>query len=161
MADAESGPATESAKSARHARSNYVLYLVATGLVIVANALIDEPSDASNWGVPIVGSLLLLSIIVLIIAVVRAYGDRKKADEKIAAHFRLQIRTFWISWLYGGVNALIFLVSAEFFSLPELVIVASDMAAYAIHIWFVIRCVKGLRYLSRQEPYPNPGTWLW
>lgn len=28
-------------------------------------------------------------------------------------------------------------------------------------IWWTKRCVRGLRYLSRQEPYPSPGIWLW
>ncbi len=27
--------------------------------------------------------------------------------------------------------------------------------------WWTKRCVRGLRYLFRQEPHPNPRTWLW
>lgn len=27
--------------------------------------------------------------------------------------------------------------------------------------WWTKRCLRGLRCLSRQEPHPNPGTWLW
>jgi len=27
-------------------------------------------------------------------------------------------------------------------------------------IWLVVRCVKGLRIVSKNLPYPNPKTWL-
>ena len=149
------------AEGARRARWNYFLYLVATGLGLVVNVLLDVPSDTADWVVPVVGSLGLLSFIVLVVGVVRAYGGRKKADGKTAAHFRLQIRSFWISWLYTGGNISVFMVLAEVFSWPGLSHFASAMAVYAIHLWFAVRCVKGLRYLSRQQPYPNPATWLW
>ena len=28
-------------------------------------------------------------------------------------------------------------------------------------IWWTKRCVRGLHYLSQQQPYSNAGTWLW
>ena len=157
----ESRPAADRAESARRARSNYLLYLVATGVWIVVSILPGDPSDAADWVLPVVGSLSLLAFIMLVIGVVRAYGDRKNADEGTAAHFRLQIRSFWISWLYTGINILVFMVSAAISPWPGLLYFASEIITYAINVWFIIRCVKGLRYLSRQEPYPNPGTWLW
>ena len=30
---------------------------------------------------------------------------------------------------------------------------------FVIAIWWIIRCVKGLRYLDRREPYPDYRTW--
>ena len=26
-------------------------------------------------------------------------------------------------------------------------------------IWFIVRCVKGLHYISQGKPYPNPQSW--
>ena len=157
----ESRPVADRAESARRARSNYLLYLVATGVWIVVSVLPGDPSDAADWVLPVIGSLGLLAFIMLVIGVVRAYGDRKNADEGTATHFRLQIRSFWISWLYTGINILVFTVSAAISQWPALFYFVSEIITYAINVWFIIRCVKGLRYLSRQEPYPNPGTWLW
>ncbi len=162
MADAdESRPVADRAESARRARSNYVLFLVGTGLGLVASVLLDDSPYAADWVFPVAGSLGLMSFIVLVIVLVRAYGDRKTADETMATHFRVQIRTFWISWLYAGINVSVLVILAEIVPWLGLINVASEMVGYAIHLWFAIRCVKGLRYLSRQELYPNPATWLW
>jgi uncharacterized membrane protein len=29
-----------------------------------------------------------------------------------------------------------------------------------IGVWFAVRCVMGLYYLSQNQPYPRPDTWL-
>jgi len=166
MNEAENRPAADRAESARHARSNYLLYLASTGIGVGAGIIFEfadiDGVDAIDSTALMVGGLIgLLSFVLLIIGVVRAYTDRKKADETTATHFRLQIRTFWINWLYTAAVSWVVGFLAEFV-LPQ---VAADIVNYivwlAVVAWFVMRCVKGLRFLSRQEPYPNPGTWLW
>ena len=96
--------------------------------------------------------LYLASLVVgvtSLVGVVIAYVYQGDAPEGLRTHFRLQIRTFWIGLLYGIVGALLSLLGI---GLVLLVFVA---------VWVVVRCVKGLRYLDRREPYPNDVTWLW
>jgi uncharacterized membrane protein len=96
--------------------------------------------------------LYLASLVVGItslVGVVIAYVYQGDAPEGLRTHFRLQIRTFWIGLLYGVLGALLSLLGI---GLVLLLFVA---------VWLVVRCVKGLRYLDRREPYPNDGTWLW
>ncbi len=101
--------------------------------------------------------LILLAFVLLIVGLVRAYMGRKKADEAAAAHFEVQIRTFWLGALYTavpvGLAALMWTREAA-----ELV---AWIAWVSVDAWFVMRCIKGLECLHRQEPYPNPRTWLW
>jgi uncharacterized membrane protein len=91
----------------------------------------------------------LLSGITGVIGVIMAYVNVGDAPEPLRTHYRFQIRTFWIAVLYGLVAALLTLAVVGAFLIP--------LAA----VWFIVRCVKGLKYLGRGEPYPNPGTWLW
>jgi uncharacterized membrane protein len=67
----------------------------------------------------------------------------------VQTHYQFQIRTFWI-WVLGVfVGGLLTFVFIGFLILP------------VVLIWYIIRCVKGMQYLSRREAYPNPETWLW
>jgi uncharacterized membrane protein len=27
-------------------------------------------------------------------------------------------------------------------------------------VWFLVRCIRGIRYLNRGQAYPNPEAWL-
>ena len=81
---------------------------------------------------------------------------RKKADEVTVTHFRLQIRTFWLCGLYGVAICI-----ATLLLMPEAVSVVGWIYWVSIDAWMITRCIKGLECLARQEPYPNPGTWLW
>ena len=146
--------------SARHARSNYILYLVAIGCGVALNVVfyLDVLGESDFGMLFLTGGAIVLAM--LLIGVYRAYKDRKKADELHITHFRVQIRTFWIYLLYTFASVLVFgLIGA--IAAPEISNIAGDIVGLAIYAWFVIRCVKGLRCLARQEPYPNPGTWLW
>ena len=68
----------------------------------------------------------------------------------MASHYRLQIRTFWISLLYGVIGAATVPVFGVGFVVLLLVLV-----------WWIVRCVKGMKSLSAGEAYPNPASWLW
>ena len=91
---------------------------------------------------------LVLGVTALV-GVVIAYVHQGDAPEGLRTHFRLQIRTFWLGLLYGLAGALLSVLGV---GLVLLVFVA---------IWLIVRCVKGLRYVDRREPYPNEATWLW
>jgi len=67
-----------------------------------------------------------------------AYVNYENTDDWLGSHFQLQIFTFWI-----GLLTVIFI--GYFFLL---------VTAW----WFIIRCVKGLKYLDQQQAHPNAVT---
>jgi uncharacterized membrane protein len=94
--------------------------------------------------------LLLVSVLFMvtgIIAVVIAYIYRDDAPPWLQSHYRLQIRTFWISFLYVSVGMLL------------LVFLVGYVILLLWLIWFVARCIRGIRYLNLRRPYPNPESW--
>lgn len=97
-----------------------------------------------------------------LIGVVLAYVFRSDAPDCLVSHYRFQIRTFWIGWLYiliafAAIVASIGFVRSDGFGL----MLAAGSAGWMFGvIWTIVRCVKGLRYELRDEAYPNPGTWL-
>ena len=90
----------------------------------------------------------LLSGIPAIIGLVMAYMNRGKAGGFTETHYTWLIRTFWIGLLYSLIAAILMFVVVGVF-------VAIDVA-----IWAVIRVVKGLMALGRNEPIPDPQSWL-
>ena len=83
-----------------------------------------------------------------LIGVIMAYVNRSDAPEWLSSHYRFQIRTFWIFLLYVIVGiALLFIV------------VGVVVLVLAV-IWWIVRCAKGLKYLSREEAYPDPDGWF-
>lgn len=83
-----------------------------------------------------------------LIGVVMAYISRSDAPEWLASHYRLQIRTFWIGMLYGIIGMILVYV------------VIGWLVLLFTLVWFVVRCVKGLKYLNDGKPYPNPAGWM-
>lgn len=83
-----------------------------------------------------------------IIGVVVAYVYKDDAPEWLQSHYQFLIRTFWIGLLYGVILIPFFFIGIGFFLLPLLA------------IWFLIRCVKGIKYLDQKQPHPNPTTWM-
>lgn len=94
--------------------------------------------------------LLLASLIFMItgvIAVVIAYIYRDEAPPWLQSHYRLQIRTFWISFLFVGVAIVLWAVLIGY------------IVMLVWLVWFLARCIKGIRYLNRRRAYPNPESW--
>lgn len=110
------------------------------------------PAGEQGQGTAMLVYVLLLASIVLwvtgVIGVIVAYVYKDDAPEWLQSHYRLQIRTFWISFLYVILGMLLLVV----------------LVGYAILvfwlIWFLVRCIKGIRYLNRGQAYPNPDNWL-
>ena len=96
--------------------------------------------------------LYLASIIVgvtSIIGVIMAYVNRSGAPEWVQTHYQFQIRTFWIGLLIGVIGFV------------TLLIIIGWLILLFYLIWLIVRCVKGMNYISKAQPYPNPTTWLW
>lgn len=112
----------------------------------------DSRAPARDSSAKIAYILYLVSLAVgvtSLVAVVIAYVNVGDAPEPVRSHYRFQIRTFWIGALYGLVGLLL------------LAVAVGGLVLLFLAVWLIVRCVKGLKYLDRGEPYPNPGTWLW
>jgi uncharacterized membrane protein len=111
-----------------------------------------RPAGSSDTTAKIVYILYLLSLafgVTSLVGVVMAYVHVGDAPEPLKTHYRFQIRTFWIGLLYASAGVLLLAV-----------LVGGLVLAFVV-VWLVVRCVKGLKYLDRREPYPDPKTWLW
>ncbi len=86
--------------------------------------------------------------ITALIGVVMANINCKEAPAILASHYRFQIRTFWIGLLYFVIGGATSIVVIGWFLLLLSV------------IWLIVRCVKGMKYLSRGQPHPDPTSWL-
>ncbi len=102
-------------------------------------------------GARIVYILYLASLVIGvtgIIGLVMAYIKRGEAPEWLRTHYQWQIRTFWLGLLYTVIGAL-----TAFILIGYLILLANL-------IWFIIRCVKGLSALEKQQALPKPTSWL-
>jgi uncharacterized membrane protein len=110
-----------------------------------------EPVPTQDKGTALLCYVLLISSLILfvtgIIGVVVAYVYRDEAPEWLKSHYTLQIRTFWISILMGVV------------SLPLMMVMIGYLVLLLWVIWFLVRCVKGIRLLNQGRPYPKPQGW--
>ncbi len=117
-------------------------------------------SDARTWAL-VVYILYLVGLavgITLAVGLIMAYvGDYRLArlsqtDPRIPvrSHYRFQVRTFWIGALITviGVFAVILHKGLAF------------LVLCLATIWFVVRCAKGMIYLLRHEPVPNPTSFF-
>ncbi len=82
-----------------------------------------------------------------LVGVIMAYinkGDGNFLD----SHYQFQIRTFWIGLLYIVIGILLMFIFIGYLVLLFTV------------IWLIVRAAKGLKYLGKQEPVPNPTSWM-
>lgn len=83
-----------------------------------------------------------------LIGLLMAYLKRADAPEWLRSHYQWQIRTFWMGLLYTFIGAL------------TTVILIGYLILLANLIWFIIRCVKGLSALEKQQAVSQPQRWL-
>jgi len=85
--------------------------------------------------------------ITAIVGVVMAYVNKDTAPEWLKSHYHFQIRTFWISLLYGIVSAILCLILIGF------------VLMFVVLIWWIVRCVKGLKAIEQRQPIADVMTW--
>lgn len=90
----------------------------------------------------------LVSGITAVVGVVMAYVYKDDAPDWLKTHYELQIRSFWMVLLYGLIAWLLCVILIGFLLL------------FLVAIWWVVRCVKGLKYVSENAAYPNHTSWL-
>lgn len=77
-----------------------------------------------------------------------AYLYKGDAPDWLKTHYRFQIRTFWIMMLYSVIGGILIPIMG----LGVIVLIA-------VLVIFIIRCVKGLKYIGQSQAVPNPTTW--
>lgn len=108
---------------------------------------------------------LLIGPVMGLIGLILAYVYRSDAPERLASHYRFQIRTFWIGCLYLIITGIAVLMGMVAFSDDEefiggLMFVVGAVVLVFLVIWLIIRCIKGLKYELREEAYPDPKGWF-
>ena len=83
-----------------------------------------------------------------LIGVVMAYMAKADAPEWLDTHYRYQIRTFWIGFLYTSISAVL------------TVVLIGILGLFATAIWLIIRCIKGFQAADRGDPIENVETWM-
>ncbi len=107
-------------------------------------------TGASNANVVYILYLAGLAIgLTALVGVVVAYVNKPKVSDWVQSHYIFQIQTFWKGLLF---------VIAGFLTMPlmGLGMVVLIVAA----IWIVVRCVKGMSYISAKQAHPDPTTWM-
>ncbi len=111
----------------------------------------SEADQQKTENVAMLSYLLLLAAPLLLVSsligVIIAYVYRDDAPEWLQSHFQLQIRTFWIAFLLFFTGFILLLVQ-----IGKLILLITL-------IWYLVRLIKGIKYLNRKQPYPNPTSW--
>ncbi len=82
------------------------------------------------------------------IGLVLAYLNRGKTAGYTETHYTWLIRSFWIGMLYAFVSMLLMFIGIGI------------LLIFAVAIWLIIRLVKGMQLLNRNEAIRTPKTWL-
>jgi uncharacterized membrane protein len=97
-----------------------------------------------------------------VIGFIMAYALKERAPDWARTHYVFAIRTAWISLIGWVLVGLLFLLGT-----PLLLIFVGFLLWYVaaglaglIGVWVTARCIVGLIYASRCEPYPRPLAWI-
>jgi uncharacterized membrane protein len=114
------------------------------------NEVISERQAVDTNMAKVVYVLYLIGIVLgvtAIVGVVMAYIYRDNAPDWLKTHYDLQIRTFWMVLLYCIIAGILTFILVGF------------LLFLVIAIWWIVRCVKGLKYLDQRAAYPNHLSW--
>lgn len=119
----------------------------------------DKALPAVVYGLYLLG---FTNGITFIIGLIVAYVGRDSAGPVNESHFTFAIRSFWLSiagFLLGLALLLVGIpLSLLLIGIP--IMIVGGLILGAISVWFVVRCIAGIYYLSRGEAYPRPQSWL-
>jgi uncharacterized membrane protein len=90
----------------------------------------------------------LIAGVTAIVGVVMAYVYKDNAPDWLRTHYELQIRTFWMALLYAVISGVLSLILIGF------------LLFLVLAIWWIVRCVKGLKYLDQRTAYPDHLGWF-
>ena len=110
------------------------------------NLLEDTPDNANLIYILYLASLLLG--VTAIIGLIMAYIYKGDAKPWLQTHYIYMIHTFWKGLLYGLISMLLTVVLIGFLLL------------LLLFVWWIVRCVKGMKLANKREAVPDPRTWL-
>ena len=117
-----------------------------------ANIVSESGDDAAEGRTAnLIYILYLLNLIFGVtsfIGVIVAYINKGDAPEWVQSHYRFQIRTFWIGLLLGVIG----FFTAAF--------VVGILILVFLFVWWIARCVKGMKYISEGSAHPDPTSWM-
>lgn len=124
----------------------------------------DRPEEDKVLPAVVYGLYLLgfTNGLTFIVGLIVAYVSRDRAGPVNESHFTFAIRSFWLSiagFLLGLALVLVGIpLSLLLIGIPMMIV--GGLILGAISLWFIARCIAGIYYLSRSEPYPRPLSWL-
>ncbi len=117
-----------------------------------ANIVSETGGDAAEGRTAnLIYVLYLLSLIfgvTSLVGLIMAYINKGDAPEWVQSHYRFQIRTFWIGLLLGVIG----FFTAAF--------VVGILILVFLFVWWIARCVKGMKYISEGSAHPDPASWM-
>ncbi len=111
----------------------------------------ENNPQVSTTTAKIIYLVLMLGLLIPfigLIAIIFAYVNKGDGPEWLDENYRYQIRTFWISILYFALSYILTFVFIGFITLA------------LTFIWYIIRCAKGLKAVSKKQAPHNVNTWL-
>lgn len=97
-----------------------------------------------------------------VIGFVMAYALKGGAAPWVRTHYVFAIRTVWIALIGFVAVGLLCLLA-----LPLMLVMVGFLVWWVaitigslIGVWVTLRCVVGLTYAARSEPYPRPSAWI-
>jgi uncharacterized membrane protein len=82
-----------------------------------------------------------------LIGVIMAYINKDDAPAWLQSHYQFQIRTFWLSLIFGIIGLILTMI------------IIGYLILFFTVIWIIIRCAKGMKYLDNQQAHPDPYSW--
>ena len=117
-----------------------------------ANIVSEAGGDAAEGrSANLIYILYLLSLIfgvTSLVGLIMAYINKGDAPEWVQSHYRFQIRTFWIGLLFGVIGA------------ATVAFVVGILILVFLFVWWIVRCVKGMKYISEGSAHPDPASWM-
>ena len=107
----------------------------------------DNATKKVAYGIYICYLASLMVPVLPIIGVIFAYIFENDAKAILKSHYQYLIRSFWIGLLYFTLAGASIMIVVGIILLPLCV------------IWWLIRLVKGIKSLARNEPIADPKTW--
>jgi len=107
-----------------------------------------QPADKGSAN--LVYILYLVGILVgitAIVGVVMAYINKDGAPDWLISHYNNQINIFWKGLLYMVICTVLTFIIIGF------------VLYFVALIWYIVRNVKGMQALGRDQAIENPGTW--
>ncbi len=97
-----------------------------------------------------------------LIGFVMAYALKGQAPDWVRTHYVFAIRSAWMGLIGWVVVGLLFVLGTPLtlILVGFLVWKVAAVLGALIGVWVTVRCVVGLIYAARSEPYPRPSAWI-